>query len=336
MFVPVVDKTGKPLMPTSPGRARRWIKRMEATPFFKKGIFCVRLNREPSFNEKQDIAVGIDPGSKKEGFTIKSEAYTFLNIQVDAVQYVKEAIETRRNMRRSRRSRKTPCRQNRKNRIRGGLPPSTKTRWQWKLRIINQLIQIFPITDFVVEDVCAISKKGKKKWNVSFSPLEVGKNWFYEEIKKHGNLHLKKGFETAELRKSLGLIKSKSKLSDVFEAHCIDSWVLANWYIGGHNKPDNKEMIYYSPIRLHRRQLHVMVPLKGGKRKLYGGTRSCGFKRGSLVKHSKYGLSYVGGTMNGRISLHSIKTGERLCQNAKPQDIDFLSYNAWKFYLSSR
>jgi hypothetical protein len=47
MLVPVVDKTGKPLMPTKPSRARRWIKSKEATPFFKKGIFCIRLNRDP-------------------------------------------------------------------------------------------------------------------------------------------------------------------------------------------------------------------------------------------------------------------------------------------------
>jgi hypothetical protein len=81
---------------------------------------------------------------------------------------------------------------------------------------------------------------------------------------------------------------------------------------------------------LDRRQLHVMVSSKGGKRKLYGGTRSMGFKRGSLVKHSKYGLVYIGGASNGRISLHSIKDGKRLYKNAKKEDIKFKSYNFWK------
>jgi hypothetical protein len=38
--VPVVDREGQPLMPTTPSRARRWIKDGEATPFFKRGIFC--------------------------------------------------------------------------------------------------------------------------------------------------------------------------------------------------------------------------------------------------------------------------------------------------------
>jgi hypothetical protein len=114
MLVPVIDSARHPLMPTTASRARRWIKSGEATPFFKRGIFCVRLNREPLSRGKQEIAVGIDPGSKKEGYTVKSEAHTYLNINADAVTWVKDAVETRRNMRRVRRYRKTPCRADRK------------------------------------------------------------------------------------------------------------------------------------------------------------------------------------------------------------------------------
>jgi hypothetical protein len=93
-------------------------------------------------------------------------------------------------MRRGRRKRITPCRQPRFNRQRGGIPPSTKARWQWKLRICWWLKKIFPITDFVVEDISATTKKGKRRWNVSFSPLEVGKRWFYAELEKIGTVHM--------------------------------------------------------------------------------------------------------------------------------------------------
>ena len=128
MFVAVVDQNHKPLMPTTPARARRWIKSGEATPFWDRGIFGVRLNREPSGTQTQPIAVGIDPGSKKEGLTVKSQAHTYLNIQADAVTHVKEAVAERRDSRKSRRFRTTPCRQPRANRARGGIPPSTKAR----------------------------------------------------------------------------------------------------------------------------------------------------------------------------------------------------------------
>jgi hypothetical protein len=285
----------------------------------------------------QPVAVGIDPGSKKEAFTVKSEAHTYLNIQADAVTWVKDAMKTRREMRRGRRFRKTPCRQCRANRNINTprLPPSTKARWQWKLRILNWLRKIYPIACVVVEDIKAVTRQGNKRWNKSFSPLEVGKKWFYQKVKEFAHLETKQGYETKGLRDGLGLKKSSSKMSEKFNAHCVDSWTLANWWTGGHGQPDNTSMLLITPLRFHRRQLHRLQPEQGGKRKPYGGTQSLGFKRGSLVKHPKYGLVYVGGYLKDRISLHSLVDGKRLCQNAKPEDCKFLAYSERRWGVSS-
>jgi RRXRR protein len=337
-LIPVISKSGEPLMPTSPSRARKWIKSNKATPFFKKGIFCVRLNEEPSANYKQKIAVGIDTGSKKEAFTVKSKAHTFLNIQSDTVTWVKDAIETRRMMRKSRRQRKTPCRQPRWNRAslkKNRIPPSTLARWNCKLRIVNILTKLFPISVFVVEDISAVSKKNQKKWNKSFSPLEVGKKYFYKELLKIAKLRLKKGYQTKKLRDKFGLKKSKNKLGKDFSCHCVDSWVLANNSVGGHISPENKEILYIQPLRFYRRQLHALQPAKRGIRRPYGGTKSLGFKRGSLVRHPRYGLTYVGGSSKNRISLHSLKDGRRLTRNIKQEDCKFLGYSSWKYQISS-
>src|SRR6266702_6166262 len=84
IFVPVVDQERNSLMPTTASRARRWIRSGKATHFWKGGLFCVRLNVAPSAREEQPIAVGIDPGSKKEGLVVASAAHTYLNIQADA------------------------------------------------------------------------------------------------------------------------------------------------------------------------------------------------------------------------------------------------------------
>jgi hypothetical protein len=310
------------------------IKRKEASPFFRKGIFCIRLNREPSDRIAQDVVLGIDPGSKKEGYTLKSEAHTYLNITADAKTDVKDKVEARRNARRARRSRKTPCRKNRSNRLRNRnhIPPSTKSRWDWKLSIINVLRSIFPINHIIVEDIKAKTKPGKTKWNTSFSPLEVGKKYFYNAIKSLPGISLTlfQGYETYKLRNQLGLTKSKKKLERSFNAHCVDSWTLCYHMVGGNNTPNNIEVMYISPIVLHRRQLHVFNPTKGNVRKSYGGTRSLGFKRGSLVKHSKYGYCYVGGTSKGMVSIHDIKTGNRISRSIKVKDLVFRSYSIWK------
>lgn len=319
-------------MPTSPRRARRMMESGKATGFWKRGVFCVRLNVEPSARTLQPIAVGIDPGSKREGYSVKSEAHTYLNIQAKAVTWVKDRVETRRALRQNRRYRKTPYRQCRSNRAVGfRLPPSTRSRWQWKLRIATWLKKIFPITAFVVEDIQAYSMKNGRRWNLSFSPLEVGKAWFYEQLGNLARVDLMQGYETHELRTGLGLKKSSNKLANVFSAHCVDSWVLANDWVGGHLKPDNERMLFLEPIQFHRRILHDQLPAKGGIRRRKGGTISLGLKKGRLAKHIKHGLCYIGGNYKGRLTICSVQTGARIAMRVKPKDVRLLAYNSWRF-----
>src|SRR5438105_1924527 len=139
-YVPVVSAIGKPLMPCHPARARQLVRAGRAVRRFDRGLFYIKL-LEREDGQTQAIAVGVDPGSKKEAITIKSKKRTLLNIQADAVTWVKEAEEMSTQLRRSRRSRKTPYRQCRTNRNQGRipLPPSTKARWQWKLRLCRWL-----------------------------------------------------------------------------------------------------------------------------------------------------------------------------------------------------
>ncbi|MFN3920060.1 MAG: RRXRR domain-containing protein [Methylohalobius sp.] len=330
LFVAVQAKNGNPLMPCHPARARELIRKGMAVRRFSKGIFYIRLTTR-DVGDVQPVALGIDPGSKREGYTIKSEKRTFLNIQAKALDWVKQAVEVRRNMRRARRFRKTPCRANRQNRSRGALPPSTRARWQWKLRVCRWLSHLYPISVFVVEDVKA-KKKGKRRWDASFSPLEVGKRWFYEELSNLSPIQTKSGWEAKAMRDRLGLAKIGRKAAEVFEAHCVDSWVLAASAVGG-TVPDNRRLMLITPLRFYRRQIHRLQPEKGSIRRPYGGTRSLGFKRGSLVKHPKYGVCFVGGTMRDRISLHSLADGKRLCQNAKPLECKFLAFNTWRTRL---
>jgi hypothetical protein len=132
-YVPVLSSTGERLMPCHAARARELVRKGRAVRRFDRGLFYIQLSDRET-GETQPIAVGIDPGSKKEAITVKSESHTYLNIQADAVTWVKEHVEIRRNMRRVRRYRKTPyrkCRPNRQvNQVK--LPPSTKSRWGWK------------------------------------------------------------------------------------------------------------------------------------------------------------------------------------------------------------
>ena len=135
MFVPVKSQAGKQLMPTSPPVARHLIKSGKATPYWYNGIFCIRINYETEAYT-QEIAVGVDPGSKKEGFTVKSESHTYLNVQADAHNKVGKKVEKRCELRRSRRSRKCPNRKNRTNRLanKERIPAGTRARWELEVK----------------------------------------------------------------------------------------------------------------------------------------------------------------------------------------------------------
>jgi hypothetical protein len=192
-----------------------------------------------------------------------------------------------------------------------------------------------PVVSFDNRPLMPTTPSRARRWN--FSPLEVGKTWFYDELGKIAPVELRT--DTAELRDQLGLKKAKQKSAQVFASHCVDSWVSANASLkdshnGGHAAPDNTRLLLITPLRWHRRQLHALQPSSGNVRRLYGGTHSLGFKRGAFVQHPKWGLTYAGGTSKGRISLHSITTGQRLARNIRSAECRIrVPYNSWRTRL---
>lgn len=339
-MVPVFSDKGEVLFPCKERRARCLMNKGEAKPYYQKGIFCIKLTRKETEQREvyPEIALGIDPGSKREGYTVLTPKRVVMNITSDTPGWVKKKVELRRILRRSRRQRKTPyrkCRWNRgtlKNETR--VPPSTKARWDAKLRIINILITILPITIINVEDIAAISLKGKKKWNQSFSPLEVGKTYFYNKISElYPNIKLvkTKGYDTYKYRNERGFDRKKSskKLDDKWEAHNIDSHSLAEMSLSSKVKPFyglNK----LSFLNFYRRQIHVTVPAKKGIRKSYGRSVTQGISRGSVMRYSKDNkLYYLGGESKGRVTIHNMITKERVSQSRKMIDMYKMYTCSW-------
>ena len=332
--VPVVSADGTPLMPCKPAKARKLLRDGKALKRWNRlGIFYVRLNFDPKKPAYQPIAIGIDPGSKFEGFSVVGTKDTVHNIMSEAVDWVKKALEQRRQMRRARRYRKTRSRKcrgdNRHSSAEGRVPPSTRARWDAKLRIIKQLQRILPISAAVVEDVKAETRRNHRRWNANFSPLEQGKQHFYSELRKSFQLITKEGWETEQLRKNYGLEKIEDKSRPIFESHCADAWALAASQTGAEH-PTTRALYYLVPLRWHRRQLHRLQPARGGIRRREGGTVSLGLKRGTLVRHIRYGLCYIGGNMKERLSLHSFRTGRRLTQNAEREEFTILTRVAFR------
>lgn len=339
-MVPVLSESGRPIMPCHPARARELVRKGRAMKCYRQGCFCIRMLVE---NEGaiQPVAIGIDPGSKMNGYSVKSGDHTFINIQQPAKdgQQVKKSVEGRASARRGRRGRKTPCRPPRfDNRSRNGcIPPSTKARWQHIYNTLSLLSKLYPISHVVVEDVKAETKKGQKRWNSNFSPLMAGKNWLYGKIlADEYHLTTVSGFQTSELRKEANLKKDQRKLNYSFFTHALDGWVMANSVVGGHTFPDYIGLTVMKRYECCRRQLHVFNYAKGGIRKRYGGTiLPNGLRKGTLIKYrthlsnTGYMTLLTGHSASSGYSLSFINTAKRYSQNGKLESMQILHQTKW-------
>jgi hypothetical protein len=317
MRVPVISANNIPLMPTKPSRARRWVKEGKAVGKFNKlGIFYVQLTIEPSDTQTAVIVIGLDPGKMFSGVAVQSQKYTLQMLHlILPFKTVKDRMEQRSMMRRSRRGRRI----NRKlsfskrnhrqskfdNRRNSKLPPSIRANKDLEYRIISLLCEIYPVKTIVIEEVEA---RGSK----SFSPVMVGQRYQINRLSELANVELRKGWETSNLRKNLGLHKDKSDKSlQIPETHAVDAVTLAcsqffqykTWegtknhgaaWVGNVTISNCQFTVVRRPP-ISRRQLHLMVPSKGGNRRKYGGTVTRhGFRKGDYVKATQGNKTYRG------------------------------------------
>ena len=325
--VPVLDQNNRPLMPTKASRARRWLQEGKAIGKFNKlGQFYVQLQQPPSDRQTQPIAIGIDPGKLFSGIGVQSAKNTLFTAHLELpFQKVRERMDNRRMMRRGRRGRRInrklpfPLRSHRQarfdNRKQRKLPPSIRANRELELRVVKELCQIFPVTDiffeYVKADVDLTSLRKKAKSGFGFSPVMVGQKAMLEWLKPLATVHTKLGWQTSNLRKNLNLQKCPEKSSQTPQSHAIDGVALASYRFvdykpfftnnsHGHTWRGSVEItesvfVVIKRPPVSRRQLHLMVPSKGGKRRKYGGsvTRH-GFRKGDKVRATKAGITYRG------------------------------------------
>ena len=311
--VPVISKNGKPLMPTKASRARRWLKEGKAVRY-KNDLhsFAVQLTVE-SGEETQPVAVGIDPGKHYSGIGVQSSFMTLFTAHLELpFQKVKDRIETRAMMRRGRRGRridrKLPFdqrshRQKRFDNRRGNkLPPSIKANRQLEYRVVKELSQLFPISLIIYEIVKAKGDKG-------FSPVMVSQKVMTEQwLPKIAPVTTLVGWKTSARRDLLGLEKDRNKSNQTPATHAVDGVALAShellkykrlkgdkgWFEGNVEITNAPFSIIKRPP-ISRRQLHLMLPAKGGVRRKYGGTTTRhGFRKGDFVETERKGIKYRG------------------------------------------
>lgn len=313
--IPVVGKDGKPLTPCTPTKVRKLVEGGVAEKKWSKiGIFYIQMLIETR-EETPEMCLGIDPGSKFDGYAVVSEKEIQQTGMSILPKMVKKKIENRRMMRRARRFRKTwrrLCRFDNRSRPKGWIAPSQKAKVDFRLRITKELCKIYPITQFAVEDVRF--NHYKKRWGKYFSMVEIGKTKLYEALSKLGKLKKYRGFETSELRKKFGLKKTTRKSELVPEAHATDAAAIAMDMIGCIN-PQITSFFAWKRYEFYRRQLHRQQPSKGGVREKYGGSVLTKYlKKGDVVSGLYKGKMVTGlacSYTKGHVGIATFKKSQR-------------------------
>ena len=235
MFRIAVNYQGQPLMPMKSNRVYKFIQSGKGKIRYdrKLNIHYLQLLEAPSDYETQDITLGIDPGSSFDGLSIVSKDTHHINIElVQRAKKGKTAIKTLKQRqattRRTRRSRLRHRRCRFSNRTKETLTPTIKANVDFRKCVITRLCKLYPINKIVIEDVKFNHYKNTK--GRAFSLVEQGKTELYNWIRSKGlELELYDGFNTKKLRVNTfgGDPKVSNKGSRSFEAHCIDSFVLA-------------------------------------------------------------------------------------------------------------
>lgn len=300
------------------------------------GQFYVQLMVEPSGRNNQDIVVGIDPGKKYSGIGVQSAKFTLYTAHlVLPFQTVRDRMDARRLMRRGRRGRRInrkvafssrAHRQKRfNNRKQSKIAPSIRANRQLEFRIVSELCKIYPVSEiryeYVRADVDLTSGRKKARSGKGFSAVMVGQRWMLKQLEQFAPVVKIEGYQTASTRKHLGLVKNKADKSKAeFNTHAVDGVAIgASHFVEfrRYHKSGEDGAAWFGSVcvtkapffvirrpPISRRQLHLMVPAKGGIRRKYGGSVVCnGFRKGDLVKTVKHSIVMVCGDYNGQIAV---------------------------------
>ena len=183
MLVYVISKSGKPLMPTTPARARKKLKSglakvIRRTPFTIKLIYDSKEYTQP-------LTHGVDTGSSKIGSAVTDEENNILYVsEIEIRNDIADRMTRRSKYRRNRRNRKTRYRKprwlNRKNSIRKDrFSPTMSSKIDSHLKEIKFVKSILPITNLIIET-------GNFDPHALKNPSVLNNKWLYQRGTNYG------------------------------------------------------------------------------------------------------------------------------------------------------
>lgn len=153
-MVYVQDINGNPLMPTTRhGKVRRLLKNNKAV-VVNLCPFTIRLTYETT-NYKQEIALGVDTGTKHVGLSATTKSKELYSSEVILRSDIVDLLSTRREQRRTRRNRLRYRKPRFYNRVGANksnwIAPSIQQRIDSHIKIVSDVYKILPVSKLIIE-----------------------------------------------------------------------------------------------------------------------------------------------------------------------------------------
>lgn len=148
----VLSSDRKPLDPCHPARARKLLKAGKAAVFRRYPFTVILKERTEAESITHGHRIKLDPGSKTTGLAVVQEGTNRVVWAAELThrgQQIRNALLSRRQLRRSRRSRKTRYRKARflnRRKLDGWLPPSLQSRVENIMTWVRRLTHFCPVT----------------------------------------------------------------------------------------------------------------------------------------------------------------------------------------------
>jgi hypothetical protein len=285
----VLDREGKPLTPTKPSKARKLLEGNVAKPVWNKfgqmGIQMLVDTRK----EKPKTVLGIDFGTKFEGYSIVTGNENNLSVmwKLPDKKKIVAKLEERKILRRARRHRncrRRECRSDNRNKD-NFIAPSQMVIVNSRLKAMNEFFMCYPIDTVALEDVKF--NHSKKRWGKNFSTVEIGKKKIMDLITQRAYLRLFTGYDTQDCRNKYDYKKSGNKSGEVFTSHCSDALAIATDVYAQKHITEGKFIVVNDTYRCVRRKLHDTQFSKGNIRDKYSTGNVKSIRKGTICNYGQ-------------------------------------------------
>ena len=185
-MVYVIDKDGRPLMPTRRHGKVKWMLKRKQAKVVKRSPFTIRLTYEPKTHCIQDVALGVDTGSKHVGLSASTEKEELFSAEMTLRDDVPQLMTARRQSRRTRRNRlrhRKPRFDNRR-RPDGWLTPTMEAKIRAHVNVIDDICSILPVSKIVVETASFDIQKIKNE-DIEGKQYQEGEQLGYANVKAY-------------------------------------------------------------------------------------------------------------------------------------------------------